>query len=309
MKVLIELPTWLGDTVMVTPAIENLTSNYSELDITLIGQKSSIELLKNLKHVNKIQHLEKSYLSIYKVSKKLGEFDIFFSFRDSLRSKYLRYQVSSKNKFQFKRSLYENLHQVEKYNQFINDSLKTNFKPGKLIINSGLENNTRSKPILGINPGASYGSAKMWYPKEFAMVAEKLSNKYDIFIFGSNKEQEIANEIEKLLIQKKVSNVKNYAGKTSISELISYISQTHLFITGDTGSMHLAATFQIPSVTIFGPTNENETSQWMNKKSIIVKKDLSCQPCMQRVCPLKHHNCMKLIKADEVLDAVKSLKL
>ena len=85
MKVLIELPTWLGDTVMVTHAIENLTSNYSELDITLIGQKSSIELLKNLKHVNKIQHLEKSYLSIYKVSKKLGEFDIFFSFRDSLR--------------------------------------------------------------------------------------------------------------------------------------------------------------------------------------------------------------------------------
>ena len=233
----------------------------------------------------------------------------FFSFRDSFRSKYLKYQVSSKNKFQFKRSLYENLHQVEKYNQFINDSLKTNFKPGKLIINSDLENNTRSKPILGINPGASYGSAKMWYPKEFAMVAEKLSNKYDIFIFGSNKEQEIANEIEKLLIQKRVSNVKNYAGKTSISELISYISQTHLFITGDTGSMHLAATFQIPSVTIFGPTNENETSQWMNKKSIIVKKDLSCQPCMQRVCPLKHHNCMKLIKADEVLDAVKSLKI
>jgi heptosyltransferase II len=309
MKILIELPTWLGDTVMVTPAIENLISNYSEPDITLIGTKPSIELLKNLKHVNKTQHIEKSYLSIYKISKKLGEFDIFFSFRESFRSKYLKYQVSSKNKFQFKRSLYENLHQVEKYNQFINDSLKTNFKPGKLIINSGLENNTRSKPILGINPGASYGSAKMWYPKEFAMVAEKLSNKYDIFIFGSNKEQEIANEIEKLLIQKKVSNVKNYAGKTSISELISYISQTHLFITGDTGSMHLAATFQIPSVTIFGPTNENETSQWMNKKSIIVKKDLSCQPCMQRVCPLKHHNCMKLIKADEVFDAVKSLKL
>ena len=78
MKVLIELPTWLGDTVMVTPAIENLISNYSEPDITLIGTKPSIELLKNLKHVNKTQHIEKSYLSIYKISKKLGEFDIFF---------------------------------------------------------------------------------------------------------------------------------------------------------------------------------------------------------------------------------------
>jgi heptosyltransferase II len=249
-------------------------------------------------------------LSIYKISKKLGEFDIFFSFRESFRSKYLKYQVCSKNKFKFKRSRYENLHQVEKYNQFINDSLKTNFKPGKLIINSGfVKNNIRLKPILGINPGASYGSAKMWYPEEFAKVAEKLSNKYDILIFGSNNEQGIANEIENLLIKKGVFNVKNYAGKTSISELVSYISETHLFITGDTGSMHLAATFQIPSVTIFGPTIEKETSQWMNKQSIVVKKDLSCQPCMQKVCPLGHHNCMKLIKADEVLDAVKSLKL
>ena len=115
--------------------------------------------------------------------------------------------------------------------------------------------------------------------------------------------------MENLLIKKRVFNVKNYAGKTSISELVSYISETHLFITGDTGSMHLAATFQIPSVTIFGPTIEKETSQWMNKQSIVVKKDLSCQPCMQKVCPLGHHNCMKLIKADEVLDAVKSLKL
>ena len=75
MKVLIELPTWLGDTVMATPAIENLISYYSKIDITLIGQKSSIELLQNLKHVNKLQYLEKSYLSIYKASKKLGMLD------------------------------------------------------------------------------------------------------------------------------------------------------------------------------------------------------------------------------------------
>jgi len=60
-------------------------------------------------------------------------------------------------------------------------------------------------------------------------------------------------------------------------------------------------------VAIFGPTKDDETSQWMNEKSTIVKKDLDCQPCMKRTCPLQHHNCMKLITAVEVLDAVTGL--
>ena len=65
--------------------------------------------------------------------------------------------------------------------------------------------------------------------------------------------------------------------------------------------MHLAAAFNIPTVSIFGPTNDYETSQWMNNKSVVIKKNLDCQPCMRRTCPLKHHNCMKLIEASEVL--------
>jgi len=45
----------------------------------------------------------------------------------------------------------------------------------------------------------------------------------------------------------------------------------------------------------------------MNEKSLIVKKNLDCQPCMKRTCPLQHHNCMKLIKAEDVLKAVKGI--
>jgi heptosyltransferase-2 len=70
--------------------------------------------------------------------------------------------------------------------------------------------------------------------------------------------------------------------------------------------MHVAAAFQIPTVAIFGPTKDNEISQWMNEKSAIVKKNLECQPCMKRTCPLRHHNCMKLINAVDVLRSVKS---
>ena len=160
--------------------------------------------------------------------------------------------------------------------------------------------------LLGINPGASYGSAKRWYPKEFADVAIDLSSQYDIIIFGGPDEKDIAKDIEKYLIEKGIDNYKNLAAKITINELINQISNLDLFITGDSGPMHLAAAFQIPTVAIFGPTKDNETSQWMNEKSMIVKKNLECQPCMKRTCPLKHHNCMKMVVASDVLRAVKT---
>ena len=88
---------------------------------------------------------------------------------------------------------------------------------------------------------------------------------------------------------------------------MSLISNLDLFITADTGPMHLAAALKVPTVAIFGPTKSNETSQWMSQKSEIVKKNLDCQPCMKRNCPLGHHHCMKQIKATEVLKAVMKL--
>ena len=71
--------------------------------------------------------------------------------------------------------------------------------------------------------------------------------------------------------------------------------------------MHLAASLNIPTIALFGPTNPSETSQWKNTHSVIIKKSLDCQPCMKRSCPLKHHDCMNLIKAENVLEAVQSL--
>ena len=73
--------------------------------------------------------------------------------------------------------------------------------------------------------------------------------------------------------------------------------------------MHVAAAFEVPTVAIFGPTKDDETSQWMNEKSLIVKKNLDCQPCMKRTCPLGHHDCMNLIKAIDVSKAVDSINL
>jgi len=314
MKLLIELPTWLGDCIMATPAIENIVNFHNDVEITFIGSFVSIEAMKIHPKVVKTVILDKKYSVFYNTAKNLGDFDVFFSFRSSMRSKFLKFFISAESKYQFDKNKYINCHQVEKYNDFVNDSLGIDSKPGKLklyknsklnIAPSGntLGVNNSTLPLLGINPGASYGSAKRWYPEEFAKVASELSSQYDIVIFGGPGEKDIAMDIEKSLLEKGISNYQNLAGETTIPDLINYISKLDLFITGDSGPMHVAAAFQIPTVAIFGPTKDDETSQWMNDKSIIVKKNLECQPCMKRTCPLQHHNCMKLITAVEVLDA------
>ncbi len=315
MKIFIELPSWLGDTVMATPALENLVKKYENPEITLMGSYIAIESLKHHPAVNQTYISDKGYLSILKLAKNVGKFDIFFSFRSSFRSKVFKLFINSKKKYQYSKDNFQNLHQVEKYNEFINESLNTKFSAGHLNIHSDLVSlkktnfNSSQKLTLGINPGASYGKAKCWYPEEFAAVAAKLSSKFDINILGGPNDKNIAMDIETLLIKKGITNFKNLAGTTSINELIKHISNLDLFITGDSGPMHIAACYQIPTISIFGPTRDNETSQWMNAKSIVVKKSLDCQPCMKRTCPLIHHNCMKLIKAKDVLKEVESFNL
>jgi len=289
---------------MATPAIENIINYYNDVEITFIGSIVSIEAIKNHPKVVEGIVLDKKYKSLYKIYNRLGVFDVYFTFRSSFRAKLLKFFVKAINKYQFNSDKYQNRHQVERYADFVNDSLNIDFPAGNLIIHTSTSKDKKSSKTLGINPGASYGIAKRWHPEKFAKIAIELSDKFDIIIFGGSNEQDFAKEIEKLLIKKDINNYRNLAGKTSIAELIKYISNLDILITGDSGPMHLAASQKIPTIAIFGPTNDVETSQWMNPKSIVVKKNLDCQPCMKRTCPLKHHNCMKLIEAQEVIDSI-----
>ena len=307
MNLLIELPTWLGDSIMCTTAIENLVKHYDDLKITIIGSSSAIEVIQNHPKVIKTKVLKKNYLHDFFTLQSLGDFDVSISFRSSFRARIMSFFITADRKFHFDKHNYLNVHQVEKYNEFINNSLNIKTRPGKLLIHSNNKSKDKSKRTLGINAGASYGSAKRWQPNKFAIVAEELSKKYDIIIFGGENEKDIANEIEQRLIQLNIKNYQNLATKTTIPQLVRIISELDLFITGDSGPMHIAAAFNIPTIAIFGPTKSSETSQWKNIKSVIVKKTLECQPCMKRSCPLKHHDCMKKIDSSEVLDAVKTI--
>lgn len=307
MKLLIELPTWLGDAVMVSPAIENLVSHFNNAEITLIGSSISVEALENHPKVVKTFILDKKIYSLYKTILKLDDYDVFFSFRGSFRAKFLKLCVSAKKKFQYQKDIYKKGHQVEKYNNFVNDSLNRNSMAKELVVHASRRFLGKKNKLLGINPGASYGTAKQWYPENFARVALDLSISYDIVIFGGPQDINVANETEKYMVDLGIKNYQNLAAKLSISQLITQIANLDLFITCDSGPMHLAAAFQIPTIAIYGPTKDHETSQWMNKKSAIIKKNLECQPCMKRTCPLKHHNCMRLVTPSEIISASRTI--
>jgi len=306
MKLLIEVPTWLGDAIMSTPAIENFLNFYQPSSVTIVGSYVSTQLFLNHPRVDRIiiddtKNSSNRYLALYKLSKKLKGIDISISFRSSFASKILMFLSGSKRRYYFHKNSYEQ-HQVLKYNEFINSILKTDFEASDLKIYTNPHK--YEKPTMGINPGATYGSAKRWYPLEFAKIAISLAPKYDIIIFGGPGETNIAADIEEELKQANITNYKNVAGKTSIPELIEKIAGLDLFVTNDSGPMHVAAAFKIKTYAIFGPTRFKETNQWNNPNEHLIRKDLDCAPCMKRECPLSHHDCMKLITAVDVLKEI-----
>ena len=316
-KILIEIPTWLGDAVMTTPAIQNICNMYPNCELIIFGSYVSTKIFLNHPNVtNTIIDNSKSsgnrYVNLYKLAKSVGYVDIALSFRRNFTTKFFLFFINTNKKYIYERYSKEQIHQVIRYNDFVNKSLNISTNPNDLKIYLKDENIINKKPLLGINPGATYGSAKRWYPKEFANIAISLHDKYDIVIFGGPGEVDIALDIEEELKINNIRNYKNIAGLTTIPELLNGISQLDLFITGDSGPMHVASAFKIPSICIFGPTKNTETSQWNNIKSIIVKKDYDCMPCMKRECPLsgnENHKCMKNIKANDIITAIKELDI
>ena len=323
MQILIILPNWLGDAIMATPAIELLSKHHRNAQFTFVGSYVSIEAIKH--HplckravIDETKKAPNRLIATYKLAKELGSFDLCVNFRNQIYSSLLLrftntviciakrswhsiFLLSHTPKIKANKHLalqYAELAMtnVDNYDVKDIDTLKL-YIPAESF----------DKPKLGINAGATYGSAKRWYPEKFAQVAAKFSDTFDIIIFGGPNEVEMAKDIEDNLVKQKLQNYTNLAGKTNIQELCANIGGCSLFITNDSGPMHVAAAYQVPTVTIFGPTKHKETSQWMNQKSAIVRHEMDCSPCMKRECPLKHHECMTSITAEEVIEEVKAL--
>lgn len=304
-RIFVEVPTWLGDCVMATPAIEALTQTYPNAKITFFGSFASTSLFEN--HPNKdeiiIDKSKKSafrFLYMQTLARDIKA-DIAVSFRSSFYTKVLFFFLHANKKAYYKKPKNQK-HQVLKYLDFVKNSFACKVKDEDLKLYFTPQK--RDKKILGLNPGATYGSAKRWYPKYFAKVALEFTDEYEIAIFGSKNEKDMADEIEEDLAKNGVA-CKNLAGETTIKELCQKIASLDIFITNDSGPMHIAAAYKTPTIALFGPTKYNETSPWNNPNAVLLHKDLECMPCMKRVCPLKTHECMRELTPDEVIWAIR----
>ena len=323
MKILIILPNWLGDTVMATSAIELLAQYYPDAKFTFVGSYVSIEAVKYHPRcekavVDETKKASSRLMATYKLAKELGTFDLAITFRNQIHSslllKFTNSVITIARKSWHSMFLLSHTPNIPKTGQHLAQQYAelamTNMpswdkktSKSKLYIDAV----KFEKPTIGINGGAAYGSAKRWYPERFAEVAKEFSDRFDIVILGAPNEIDIANEIEENLKSMNVKNYTNLAGKTTVKELCANIAGCSLMLTNDSGPMHIAAAYQIPTVAIIGPTEYKQTYPWMNEKGKIVRHDLECSPCVKRECPLKHHECMKGITASEVIEAVKEL--
>lgn len=158
--------------------------------------------------------------------------------------------------------------------------------------------------IIGINPGATFGSAKRWPPDRFVELCRRLIRDFDarILIFGGPGETVLGDTICSEIGDKSV----NLCGKTRLGQAFALLDTCRLVISNDSGLMHVAAALDKPQIAVFGSTNAITTGP-LSPKSHIVRVPMSCSPCMKTDCPLGHHRCMNAITVDLVYEKARQL--
>lgn len=161
-------------------------------------------------------------------------------------------------------------------------------------------------PVVGVSPGAAYGGAKRWLPERFAESAVALAQelKGSVMLFGSGEERALAEQVE-ALIRATGTDVKNVAGETSLREFIDLAAASTVFLSNDSGPMHIASALGVPLVTVFGATNEVTTGP-TGPLARVVREPVDCAPCLLRECPIDHR-CMTRVTSERVVSTALEL--
>lgn len=160
---------------------------------------------------------------------------------------------------------------------------------------------------VALCPGSVWAT-KRWPARGFAEAARAISGDLGarVFLLGAESDREAAAEVEGWLR----APVVNLAGKTGLRDWLRALSAMDLVITNDSSPTHLAGAFEVPVVTIFGPTTPSQGFAPWSKNSRVVEADLACRPCGEhggRRCPEGHFKCMERIRPSQVVEAARSL--
>ncbi|ULJ61707.1 lipopolysaccharide heptosyltransferase II [Wielerella bovis] len=155
----------------------------------------------------------------------------------------------------------------------------------------------QDKPIVAFCTGAEYGSAKRWLPEHFATTAQYYAQQgYQIWLFGSQKDFEIAEQVNQL----SGCLCVNLCGKTSLAEAIDLLACAELVVCNDSGLMHVAAAVGCKLVAVYGSSSPDHTPP-LSDKAKIATLHLDCSPCFKRECPLGHTDCLRQLQPEKVI--------
>lgn len=163
-------------------------------------------------------------------------------------------------------------------------------------------------PVVGVSPGAAYGTAKRWLPERFAEAAGRVASQQgaDVAVFGSAGERGVCEQVE-AGIRYAGRRAINLAGATTLAGFIDLAAACELFLTNDSGAMHIASALGVPTVAVFGAT-DHETTGPSGPIVRVVREPVECSPCFLRECPIDHR-CMIRVSAERVaLEALDLLK-
>jgi heptosyltransferase-2 len=150
-------------------------------------------------------------------------------------------------------------------------------------------------------PGAEYGPAKRWPAQHFGELARRLGAEgYAVWLVGSAKERDIGEAILGT-----GATAVNLCGRTTLDDAVVLLSCADVVVSNDSGLMHVAAALDRPMIALYGSSSPSFTPP-LSERAQVLKHDVPCSPCFQRVCPLKHFDCMMKLAPSRVLDEIHS---
>ena len=153
--------------------------------------------------------------------------------------------------------------------------------------------------VIGVSPGAAYGDAKRWPPERFgdAACAAAAAVNASVLVFGSATERELCETVTARLRGGGV-DARNLAGETTLREFIDLAAACCLYLTNDSGAMHVASALAVPTVAVFGATDDATTGP-TGPLARVVREHAECSPCLLRNCPIDHR-CMTRVTPERV---------
>ena len=329
-KILIRGPNWVGDAVLAIPALKAVRSNFPTAEITLLVRPWVAGLFTSAPFIDRVWTEEKpTKLGDWtRITRDIRafEFDLALLLPNSFESALMMFLARIPKRIGYATDgrtwmltdsiepPNESQHQVHYYLDLAKAIRAETDNPSieieateeerenarNLLAEEGI---ARGDRFLVLNPGAAYGSAKRWHEDRFADVADILSAEMGLGVamIGSQAERPIAEQI--LARMKRPSAI--LSGKTSLEALIGVLAESSLMITNDSGPMHIAAALGVPTVAVFGSTDEKVTSPF-GPRTRVVKNPVECSPCLLRECPIDHR-CMNGVSVQDVCRAARDL--